>query len=143
MCFLVVVVAGYLFFCNKKQPKLMRKAICMNNSGERYSCFSFHPEERKKNISDACDEKKKKRNGLRWRVFAEMCARPAASLTGCLSTRRQTVAAILDLLTKPGCTNTELITAKHICSTLTHTRGLSGQGLAAGNDCHVPVIGSD
>lgn len=123
----------------------MKKAICMNNSGD-VTAAPFSILGRKKDTSDACNEKKK--NGLRWCVLAEMCVRPAASLAGCLSTLRQTAAAIVDLLTKPGCTNTELITAKNICSTV-HTRGLPGQGLAAGNDCYVcahervPVIGSD
>lgn len=53
-----------------------------------------------------------------------------------LSTEKQIAAVILDLLTKPYCANTKLITSTHICSHV-HRLDLSGQGLTAGDDLFV------
>lgn len=61
---------------------------------------------------------------------------PCASFPVCqlqLSTKKQIVAVILDLLTKPYCTNTKLITSPDICSHM-HKIDLSGQQLTAGDD---------
>lgn len=143
----------HFFLWQQETTQADEKSNLHEQQRRRCSCSFFHPGGKKINKSDGWKGKifRLELLGLRW------CSRRRAHIpprrsqgVGCgsLSTRRQTAVAILDLLTKPGCTNTELITPTHICSNV-HARGLSGQGLAAGNDCFVCVcecmcvIGSD
>lgn len=74
-------------------------------------------------------------------LFLELCTHPMhhSLHVGCcsLSTEQQTAALILNLLTKPYCTNTNmyLLCTSH-CSHV-HELDLSGQGLTARDDMFV------
>lgn len=122
----------------------MRKANCVHNT--RIRLFPFwqkwnSKKKKKKKEKNVTDRKKDGRIGFAI-LFLKLCTHPVhrSQRVGCcsLSTQKQIAAVILDLLTKPCCTNTKLITSTHICSNV-HRQGLSGQGLTAGEDCFVCV----
>lgn len=84
--FFLFVFLRFVIFSsgNKKQPKLMRKAICMNNSGGVAAAPSSIQGKKKGNKSDGW-KAKHFFGGITGfeMVFAETCARPPASLAGC------------------------------------------------------------